>query len=250
MNSQVLKTLEHLDLAPFRHHLEELRSRLLKVLAFFCTIFLLAYWFSEEIMRILLTPLSSSYLGSSHGLVYTALTEGFFAYLKIAFWTALLLTTPFFVYQAWAFVAPGLYPKEKSFLRRIVFWGGALFFAGGFFGFFVLFPTILAFSLGYAAQDLLPMPRIGQYVVLLVKFVFFTGLVFEVPFTMALAIESGIIERETIKKKRKFFLIGLYALSAFLVPTDIFSQILLFGPLWLLFELGLKLSIFIHKRND
>ena len=250
MSSQILRTIEFLDLGPFKEHLEELRARLIKSLIFFCVIFLVAYFFSEEIMRLLLMPLTSTFLNQGEGLVYTALTEGFFAYLKVAFWTALFFTAPFFTHQAWAFVAPGLYPHEKGFLRRILFWGGGLFFAGALFGFFVLFPAILSFSLGIAAQGLIPMPRIGRYVALVIKFAFFTGLLFEVPFTMALAIESGIIERETLVSKRKYFVVGLYALSAFLVPTDIFSQVILFVPLWGLFEVGLRVSTFLKVKRD
>lgn len=249
MSNQILKTIEFLDLGPFKEHLEELRTRLVRSLAFFCVVFLVAYFFSEEIMRLLLMPLTSAFLNQGEGLVYTALTEGFFAYLKVAFWTALFFTAPFFVHEVWAFVAPGLYDHEKGFLRRILLWGGGLFFSGALFGFFILFPAILSFSLGIAAQDLTPMPRIGRYVALVVKFAFFTGLVFEVPFTMALAIEAGIVERETLLKKRKYFIIGLYALSAFLVPTDIFSQVLLFIPLWGLFEIGLRASAILKVKR-
>lgn len=249
MNTEILKSLEYLDLGPFKGHLEELRSRLLRTILFFSGVFLIAYWFSESIMGLLLMPLSTSFLNQGQGLVYTALTEGFFAYLKVAFWTSLFFTTPFFVYQVWAFVAPGLYDHEKGFLRRVLFWGGGLFFSGALFGFFVLFPAILSFSLGIAAQGLIPMPRIGRYVALVVKFSFFTGLIFELPFTMALAIESGIIEREALMRRRKYLVIGLYALCAFLIPTDIFSQVLLFLPLWMLFEVGLRLSRFFKIKR-
>ena len=250
VSSRILRQIEFLDLGPFKGHLEELRTRLIKSLVLFCVVFVMAYFFSEEIMRVLLMPLTSTFLNQGKGLVYTALTEGFFAYLKVAFWTALFFIAPFFVHEIWAFVAPGLYAHEKVFLRRIILWGGGLFFAGALFGFFVLFPAILSFSLGIAAQGLIPMPRIGHYVVLVVKFAFFTGLLFEVPFTMALAIKAGMVKRETLINKRKYFLIGLYALCAFLVPTDIFSQVLLFIPLWGLFEIGLRTSAILRVKRE
>jgi len=243
---RILKTLDRLDAKPFKDHLAELRSRLIRIGIVFCVLFFVSYLFAGNIMKVLLIPISSGYLGPDTRLVYTALTEGFFAFVKVAFWTAILFSTPYAVYEIWAFVAPGLYKKEKGFLSRVLFLGGALFLSGGLFGYFVLFPAILSFSLGYAAKGLIPMPRIGQYVVLSVKFFFFAGLVFELPFTMALAFESGIVEIETLRKKRKFIYLGLYCVSAFLIPTDILSQLLLFLPLCLLVELGFQLSRFIR----
>ncbi len=244
-----LKIIENLNIEPFRGHIIELRSRLLKVIIAFLSFFIVTYAFSQYILDVVIIPLQNVINNSSGQettpLVYTALTEGFFAHLRVSFWASILLTTPYLIYQAWAFVAPGLYRHERQFLRRIIILGLLLFVSGGLFGFFIVFPALLTFSLGYAAYGLMPMPRIGPYVSIAIKFVFFSGLIFEVPFTIALAIEGGIISANALREKRKYFLIGIYALSAFLIPTDIFSQLLLFLPLWGLFEICIRLTKFI-----
>ena len=153
-----------------------------------------------------------------------------------------MLSTPAIMYQAWRFIAPGLYRHEKKFTRKLFFWGLALFSCGGAFGYLVMMPVTLSFTMGYAGQGLIAMPRLELYLIFVLKSILVFGLIFELPFVMALAVESGIISSDTLRRKRKIAYLVLYLASVILIPTDIFSQILLLGPLIIVYETGLRFA--------
>ncbi len=237
-----------IDKLPFYTHLEELRNRLIRSAIAIGVSFCLCYVFSDILVRILFAPVSQV-LPADSKMVFTALTEGFIAYLKVAFWASLIVSSPVVLYQIWSFIAPGLYANEKSMLRRALFWGGLLFVSGGLFGYWVVVPFVLNITFGYANENLQALPRLKNYLTFAVKTLFTFGIVFELPFVMAVTSKAGIVSRDYFKKNRKISYIVLYALSVLLVPTDIFSQLLLFLPLAGVYEIGIHLAGWMASKQ-
>ncbi len=229
------------NLAPFQTHLKELRHRLIVCFSSIAVAFVICYIFSKPIISLLFYPVIQA-LPSDTSLVFTALPEGFMAHLKVAFWSGIILSTPVILYQIWAFVAPGLYSHEKRVARKFLFWGIGLFIAGALFGYWGVMPVVLSITLGFVSQGLEAMPRLQNYLLFVLKTLFTFGIIFEIPFLMAIAGKTGLVSRGYFKKNRKFAYILLYLLSVILVPTDLFSQALLFLPLAAMYEIGSRLS--------
>lgn len=232
---------------PIQVHLEELRRRLITFALFMVTAFVISYIFSDSLISFLFTPVYQA-LPEGSKMVFTALTEGFITCLKVAFWSAFIISTPMLLYQIWAFVSPGLYKNEKKVLRTIIISGVVLFAAGGIFGHWVIMPVILSFSLGFASQGLEAMPRLQDYLLFALKSIFTFGLVFELPFLMAAASATGIVSVEYFRKNRKASYIVLYLIAVMICPADIFSQVLLFLPIAAVFESGILLGRFFTKN--
>lgn len=232
----------------FNMHLEELRRRLIYSFAALAVFFTLCYIFSEHLVSFLFHPVRQA-LPYGSTLVFTALTEGFITYIKVSFWSALILATPVIMLQLWWFIAPGLYMGEKKTLRRFMFWGMLLFAAGGCFGYWVIMPAVLSITLGFADQGLEPMPRLRNYLLFSLKTIFTFGLIGEIPFLMAFTVKTGMVSGDYFRRNRKVSYIGLYVLAVMLVPTDIFSQLLLFCPLMAMYEVGIRLSQWLGGRN-
>jgi sec-independent protein translocase protein TatC len=230
-----------LESLPFEAHLQELRRRIITCFVTVLALFVVCYAASDFLVSFLFYPIRQA-LPPGSTLVFTALTEGFIAYLKVAFWSALILSTPVFLYQTWEFTAPGLSEREKRFARVFLIWGIGLFAAGGFFGYWVIMPVALSISLGFANQGLEAMPRLQNYLLFTLKTIFVFGIVFEIPFLMACASRTGIVTPGYFAGHRKSIYIVLFLLSVMMVPTDLFSQILLFLPLAGMYEAGVRLS--------
>ncbi len=222
-------------------HLAELRRRLITCVITFCISFGLAYASSDFLISFLFLPVKES-LPEGSTMVFTALTEGFMAHLKVAFWAAVVVTTPFLVYQIWRFLLPALYKNEKRSLRKLILIGGFLFVFGAVFGYWIILPVILSLSLGYASTNLQALPRLQNYLVFTLKAIFLFGLIFEMPFVMAGAARVGLVHGDYFKKHRKAAYIVLFIVAAILVPSDIFSQLLIFLPFVIIYEIGVFLS--------
>lgn len=233
---------------PISAHLQELRNRLIVSGIFMVVAFVISYILSDNLVHLLFTPVYHV-LPQDSKMVFTALTEGFLTYLKVAFWSAFILTTPLLFYQVWAFVAPGLYSREKKMLRLVILSGMFLFIAGGVFGYWVIMPVLLSISLGFANQGLEALPRLQNYLLFALKSIFTFGLVFELPFLMVAASASGIVSTEYFRKNRKVSYIVLYVIAVMICPTDIFSQVLLFLPIAAVFESGIFLGRFIGRGS-
>jgi len=238
-----------IDSIPFYAHLEELRSRLIKCGIAVGVSFCICYFFSDALINILFEPIKQA-LPSSSKIVFTALTEGFMAYLKVAFWASLILSSPIILYQIWSFIAPGLYSHEKFMLKKGLFWGALLFITGSLFGYWLIVPFILKITFGYANENLQALPRLKNYLTFAVKTLFTFGIIFELPFLMAVTSKAGIISPAYFQKNRKISYIVLYALAVLLVPTDIFSQLLLFLPLIGVYEVGIYLSRWMNRSHS
>ncbi len=235
---------------PIKAHLYELRRRLITCAVTLAVAFACCYAVSGYLVDLLFLPVRMG-LPQGGKMVFTALTEGFMTYLKVSFWAAVIITTPVFLYQLWKFISPGLLPGEQRVMRIILITGTLLFCAGGIFGYWVIMPVVISIMMGYAGPDLQAMPRLQNYLLFALKSIFTFGLIFEIPFLMTMAIKSGLITTEYFRKNRKFAYIGMYLMAVMLVPTDIFSQLLLCLPLSAIYEVGILLgSIFSREESE
>ncbi len=231
----------HPEALPIKKHLEELRHRLIVCAVTLAVSFACCYAVSGYLVDILFLPVRMG-LPQGSSMVFTALTEGFMTYLKVAFWTAVIITTPVILFQLWRFISPGLLDKEKRVMRIILLSGTGLFGAGGIFGYWVIMPVVISIMMGYASEDLQAMPRLQNYLLFALKSIFTFGLIFEIPFLMTMATWTGLIKLSYFSKNRKFAYIAMYILAVMMVPTDIFSQLLLCLPLAGVYEIGIILG--------
>jgi sec-independent protein translocase protein TatC len=163
---------------------------------------------------------------------------------------AFLIALPMVLYQAWAFVAPGLYAKEKQLVLPLLIASVVLFFAGMAFAYFVVFPMIFRFMSAIAPKGVAWMTDIDKYLSFVLASFMAFGLTFEVPIFVILLVKAGIVEIASLKKARPYVIVGAFVLGAFLTPPDIISQFFLAIPMCLLFEAGLWFSAFIAKKPD
>ncbi|OGP91797.1 MAG: twin arginine-targeting protein translocase TatC [Deltaproteobacteria bacterium RBG_16_48_10] len=234
---------------PLTSHLQELRKRLILSFIAIGVGFGLCYAFADSIFNILAAPLSDILKTKGGSLIFISVAEAFFTYMKVAFIASVILTSPFILYQIWAFVAPGLYQKEKKYVIPFVA-GGSLFFAlGVLFGYFVAIPVGFRFLLGYATDFIKPMPSMKEYLSFTIKFLLAFGLVFEFPVVLVLLAKIGIIDAKMLARQRKYAILLIFVFAAVMTPPDIISQVLMALPLMGLYELSILLSKIFGKKS-
>lgn len=233
---------------PLMGHLEELRKRLVACAVGVGVCFVGTYAFSEKLFEILATPLKAN-LPEGDRLIFTNLPEMFFVYIKTALVSALLLAAPFIFYQVWMFVAPGLYRGEKRYVFPFVFFSTVLFVGGALFGYFVVFPFGFRFFLGFASETIQALPSVKQYFSLSIKLLLGFGLIFELPIVAFFLGRMGVISAEILRKQRKYAILLLFALSAILTPPDVITQLMMAGPLLVLFEVSVIIVKVAGKKR-
>jgi len=233
---------------PLTSHLQELRKRLILSFIAIGVGFVLCYTFADSIFNILAAPLLKV-MPKGGSLIFISVAEAFFTYMKVAFIASVILTSPFILYQIWAFVAPGLYQKEKKYVIPFVL-GGSLFFAlGVLFGYFVAIPVGFRFFLGYATDVIKPMPSMKEYLSFSIKFLLAFGLVFEFPVVLVLLAKIGIIDAKMLARQRKYAILLIFVVAAAVTPSpDLISQVLMALPLMGLYELSILLSKIFGKK--
>ncbi|MCX2794162.1 twin-arginine translocase subunit TatC [Microbulbifer thermotolerans] len=233
---------------PFIDHLIELRDRLLKTLLVVVVIFACMVPFAAEIYDFVADPLQAR-LAEGAGMIATEVTSPFFTPFKTTFVLAFFIAIPFVLYQAWAFIAPGLYQNERRFAVPLLVSSVILFYAGMTFAYFVVFPIIFDFFVGSAHADIQVMPDISRYLDLVLKLFFAFGFAFEIPIATVLLIWSGAVDPKTLVSKRSYVIVGCFVVGMLLTPPDVISQSLLAVPMWLLFELGILLGRWIQSGS-
>ncbi|MGD8986261.1 MAG: twin-arginine translocase subunit TatC [Desulfobacteraceae bacterium] len=234
---------------PFLSHLEELRKRLITCAIAVGVGFVISYIFAERLFQILVTPLTRI-MPEGDRLIFTNLPEMFLTYLKTAFICGILLTAPVIFYQLWLFIAPGLYQKEKKFAVPFVVFSTILFVGGSLFGYFVVFPFGFKFFLGFANEYIQALPSVKQYFSFAIKLLFAFGIVFELPVVAFFLSKMGIVTPEFLKKKRKYALLLTFVLAAILTPPDVITQLMMAGPLILLYEIGIFVARMARRKKD
>lgn len=228
-------------------HLIELRSRLLKMVGAVALVFAVLFPFANDLYEYLAAPLLSQ-AGAS--MVAVDVASPFLTPLKLCLLSAIVLSIPFILYQIWAFVSPGLYPKEKRLTAPLTMASTALFYFGMAFAYFVVFPLMLAFFTAAAPADVAITTDIKSYLDFVVTIFLAFGLAFEVPVVTVFLIKVGIATTDGLSKKRPYVIVVAFVLGMALTPPDVISQILLAVPIWLLFEMGLLVAKMLPQAQS
>jgi len=222
-------------------HLLELRSRLIRVLVCLGALSIAGIPFASEIYAFVAYPLLDILpVGSS--MIATEVTSPFMAPIKLVLFSALLVTMPYLFFEGWMFISPGLYKNEKAFVAPLMLSTIILFYAGAAFAYLVVCPIIFQFFIASAPESIQVMTDINQYLGFVIKLVFAFGIAFEIPIATFLLIRTGIVKKVSLIKARPYLIILFFVIGMLLTPPDIFSQLFLALPMWVLFEIGLLIS--------
>jgi sec-independent protein translocase protein TatC len=239
---------EHLAEGTLISHLVELRQRLLKAVVAIAIVFAPCAWFANDLFTIIATPLIKKMpVGSS--MIATSLISPFMAPLKLSLFVALFIAMPYVLYQVWAFVAPGLYKREKRFAIPLMISSIVLFYCGVAFAYFVVFPLMFAFLTTTAPTGVQVMTDITNYLDFVLLLFFAFGVAFEMPVATVLLAATGMVRVETMTKNRGYVILGIFVIAAFLTPPDALSQTAMALPMWFLYEIGIVMSrILLRER--
>lgn len=232
----------------FMSHLEELRSRLFKISIFVLAVFLVCYHFSGPIFRILAGPIIKA-LPKDSSLTIIDVTEAFMLEIKIALIAAVVAASPYIFYQLWKFVSPALYEKERRYVWQFVMAASICFFAGVYFCYAFALPWAFEFFLSYAT-DMSPMEgvkitaniSVKSAVSLALQFALAFGAVFELPVVVYFLARMGVITHKTLSSKRPIAVVIIFIVAAILTPPDVMSQLLMAGPLLVLYEISIVVA--------
>ena len=244
---------------PLLEHLIELRTRLMWSIAAFLIAFLACYHFSKEIYTFLAQPLADilhEKYGQERRMIFTALTEAFFTYLKVAMFGAAFISFPIMATQLWLFIAPGLYRSEKRALMPFLLATPVLFLVGAALAYYVVFPMAFRFFVSFevpGGADSMAIQleaRVSEYLGLVMKLVFAFGIAFELPVALTLLAKVGIISSAGLRRNWRYAYVGIVVAAAVLTPPDVISQLGLAVPLVLLFELSILLAKWVEPKRE
>ena len=233
----------------FISHLVELRNRIMYSLVAVLIIFIPLAVFANDLYEYFAAPLMRV-LPEGSTMISTEPHGPFFVPFKFAFAVAVALAIPYLLYQAWAFIAPGLYENEKALAIPIVVSSTVLFYLGIAFAYYVVFPIIFLFFTSTAPEGVAVMTDINAYLSFSLKLFFAFGVAFEVPIATVIMVRTGITTPEKLATKRPYIVVGAFVVGMLMTPPDIFSQTLLALPVWLLFEIGLWFSKRIKPKPE
>lgn len=218
---------------PFLHHLEELRWRLLKSVLTIIVFAGLSFYFSERIFKFLIHPLGDVKL------YVTEVTGSFYAYLKISLLTGILASLPILFYQLWAFISPGLFEREKKAVLPLVMVSTLLFLLGTGFCYYVTLPISLAFLIGFSGEILSPIITVGSYISFASMLLLAFGFGFQLPIISYFLGKIGILSSAFLAHGRRYAIVIMLIVSAIITPPDVFTQLLLAIPLYILYEVSI-----------
>jgi sec-independent protein translocase protein TatC len=222
-------------------HLIELRSRLLRMVVAVLVVFICLVPFADQIFTLTAEPLMAR-LPEGTSMIATQVASPFLTPFKLALAAAVFLAMPYLLYQAWAFVAPGLYKHERRLVMPLMASSIVLFYSGVAFAYYIVFPLMFGFFTAVAPSGVTVMTDIAAYLDFVLALFFAFGLAFEVPVATVLAVWAGFTTPEKLTKKRPYVLLSAFVLGMLLTPPDIISQTLLALPVYILFEGGIVLS--------
>jgi sec-independent protein translocase protein TatC len=228
----------------FISHLIELRDRLLRVFAGVLVIFIALFPFANPLYSLLAGPLTK-HLPEGTSMIAIEVASPFLIPFKMVLLLSVVLAVPFILYQAWAFIAPGLYRHERRLVFPILISSTLLFYIGMAFAYFVVFPLVFGFFTSIAPEGVAVMTDIGKYLDFVILIFLAFGVAFEVPIVTVVLVKMGLVSAESLAKKRPYVIVAAFVIGMFLTPPDVVSQIMLAIPIWLLFELGLFFSRFM-----
>lgn len=247
---------ETLPSQPLIEHLIELRRRLTLSVAVFLLATLLCYGFAEHIYSFLVQPLADALPeGEGRRLIYTGLTEVFFSYLKLAVFAGFMVSFPFTAGQLYFYMVPGLYKKERRAVAPYLIAAPCMFLFGAAFVYYGVFPVAWQFFLGFETASAAGLPiqletKVADYLGLVMHLIIAFGLAFQLPVLLVLLVRSGMMRVERLRSGRRYAIVGIVALSAIITPPDVFSQIALSVPLYLLYEVAILLCKDVKEEQQ
>nr|WP_207726866.1 twin-arginine translocase subunit TatC [Anaerosolibacter carboniphilus] len=224
-------------------HLAELRKRLFIILAVAIGTSSICFFYVDRVVQDILKP------AKQLDFVYLSPPELFLAYVKISLIAGIIISSPISFYQIWLFIKPGLEKTEKRFILASLFTGAFFFIAGTTFAYKIILPITIEFFAKLKIEDIEPMISFGSYIGFISSILLSFGLVFEMPMLIALLTRFKLISAPTLRRNRKVVILLVFIVAAILTPPDVVSQILLAGPMVLLFELSILISSFLGKEN-
>ncbi len=233
---------------PFLDHLEELRFRIIRSLIALVVGMLICLLFSKQLINIMLWPTTRVNLPLD---IQVLKVQGMFIVtLEVAFFGGIVLALPYILYQAWMFVAPGLYPHERTYVPKIITFATVLFLIGVAFAFTIIFPFALNFFLGLAPPSVRTNIAIDFYIGFLIRLLLVFGVIFELPILSFFLSKMGILTPEGMRKYRRHAIVVIFVLAALFTPPDPFTQIMLGIPLVLLYEVSILISAMVRRSKE
>lgn len=236
---------------PFLAHLEELRTRLIISCVAIGVGFALSYAFKEQVFGLLMRPLATV-MSPGQKMIFTALPEAFFSYLKAALLAGIILAAPVILYEMWLFIAPGLYSHERRVALPMVFLSTCFFAGGVCFAYFIVFPFAFKYLLGFETELVEALPSMREYFGLASTLLIAFGFIFQLPLVLTVLARIGVLTPRFLSKNRKYAVLLFFVVAAVLTPTpDVVNQLLMAGPLMVLYEISiLGARIFGKKTSE
>jgi sec-independent protein translocase protein TatC len=229
-------------------HLMELRDRLLRAVIAVLICFAPCAFFSDRLFTLIALPLMEK-MPQGTSMIATSIVAPFMAPLKLALLAGLFIAMPYVLYQAWAFVAPGLYRHEKRFAIPLMLSSIVLFYCGVAFAYFIVFPLMFAFLTSAAPHGVQVMTDMSNYLDFVLLLFFAFGIAFEIPIATVLLAATGLVKIETMTKNRGYVILGIFVIAAFLTPPDAVSQCFMAIPMYILYEGGIVMSRVLLKNR-
>jgi sec-independent protein translocase protein TatC len=235
----------------FISHLIELRQRLVRavaaILVFFVALF---FWPGPGYIYDLLAAPLLAVMPANSKMIATGVITPFMVPVKVTALGAFMIALPYVLYQAWAFVAPGLYENEKKLAVPLIIGSTVLFLCGVAFCYFIVFGTVFAFIQGFSPASVSPMPDIDAYFNFVITMFLSFGITFEIPIVVILLVRMGVVSLEKLKEARPYVIVGAFVVAAVVTPPDVLSQFMLAVPMCVLYEAGLFLARFVGTRKE
>lgn len=229
---------------PFLHHLEELRWRLLKSVLAVVVLSLIGFYFSEELMKFVVLPFGDQPLHNME------VTGAFYAYLKVSLMAGVLGSLPYIFFQLWSFVSPGLYKNERLMIIPLVAASTFLFLLGSGFCYYTVLPLSLTFLTGFSGEVLVNYITVASYISFAGLLLLAFGFGFQMPIAAYFLGKFGLVTAEFLGKGRRYAAVGILIAGAIITPPDVFTQVLLAVPMYLLYEVSIIVVRLTNRRDD